>query len=81
MLNHEDIVLGRLRRKHLDPDSDELVETVMEAGPTTVRPTEPAKALLERMDKRSVPAIVVTTKKGRLMGIARLEDLRRLVEG
>ncbi len=80
VLNHEDIVLGRLRRKHLDPDSDELVERVMEAGPTTVRPTEPAKALLERMDKRSVPAIVVTTKKGRLMGIAGREDLRRLVE-
>jgi CBS domain-containing protein len=79
VLNHQDIVLGRLRKKHLDPDSDELVETVMETGPTTVRPTEPAKALLERMDKRSVPAIVVTTKKGRLMGIARREDLRRLV--
>jgi len=79
VLNDEDIVLGRLRNKHLDPDSDELVETVMEAGPTTVRPTEPAKALLERMEKRNVPDIVVTTKKGQLMGIARSEDLRRLV--
>ena len=80
VINDEGIVLGRLRKKHLDPDSDELVETVMETGPTTVRPTDPAKALLERMEKRNVSAIVITTKKGRLMGIARSEDLRRLVE-
>ena len=80
VLNDEGIVLGRLRKNHLDPDSDELVETVMETGPTTVRPTEPAKALLERMEKRNVSAIVVTTKKGQLMGVTRLEDLRRLVE-
>lgn len=80
VLNDQDIVLGRLRNKHLEPDSDELVETVMEAGPTTVRPTEPAKALLERMAKRNVPAVVVTTKRGRLIGVARSEHLRRLLE-
>ncbi|MBK5228520.1 MAG: CBS domain-containing protein [Actinobacteria bacterium] len=80
VLNSEDIVLGRLRKKQLDPDSDALVETVMETGPTTVRPIEPAKPLLERMEKHNVPAIVVTTKKGQLVGVARREDLRRLVE-
>jgi|SRR5680860_587417 len=80
VFNDEDIVLGRLRKKHFDRDSDELVETVMETGPTTVRPTEPAKALLERMDKRNVPAVVVTTNRGQLIGVARREDLRRLVE-
>ena len=80
VLNDEGIVLGRLRRKHLDPDSDLPTETVMETGPTTVRPTEPAKPLLERMEKRNVPAIVVTTKKGQLVGVVRREDLRRLVD-
>ncbi len=80
VLNKEGIVLGRLRKKQLDPDSDALVETVMETGPTTVRPTEPAKGLFERMDKRNVPIIVVTTKKGQLIGVARRDDLRRLAE-
>jgi CBS domain-containing protein len=80
VLNDEGIVLGRLRKKHLDPNSDEPVESVMETGPTTVRPTEPAKPLYERMEKRKVPAIVVTTKKGRFLGVARREDLQRLVQ-
>ncbi len=80
VVNDAGIVLGRLRKKHLDPGSDAPVETIMETGPTTVRPTEPAKALLERMDRRKVPAIVVTTKRGELVGVARREDLRRLVE-
>ena len=80
VLNGEGIVLGRLRKKQLDLDSGDLVETVMETGPTTVRPTEPATPLLERMEKRNVSAVVVTTKKGQLCGVARREDLRRLVE-
>ena len=80
VLNDEGVVLGRLRKKHLDETSDVAVETVMETGPTTVRPDESAKQLLERMDKRKVEAVVVTTEKGVLLGIARRKDLRRLVE-
>lgn len=80
VLNDEDVVLGRLRKQHLDESSEAAVETVMETGPTTVRPDESAKQLLERMDKRSVEAVVVTTKKGVLVGVARRKDLRRLVE-
>lgn len=80
VLNDEGVVLGRLRKKHRDDTSDEAVETVMETGPTTVRPHESAKELLERMEKRSVDAVTVTTKKGLLVGVARRKDLRRLVE-
>jgi CBS domain-containing protein len=77
VLNVEGIVLGRLRKRHLDRNSVQAVEHVMETGPTTVRPTEPAKALLERMEKRDVPVVVVTTNKGVLVGVARRNDLRR----
>ena len=80
VLNDESVVLGRLRKKHRDAASDEPVEKVMETGPTTVRPNQPAKELLERMERRDVPAVVVTTKKGVLVGVARRTDLRRLVE-
>ena len=80
VLNDQDVVLGRLRQKHRDATSDDLVEKMMETGPTTVRPNEPAKKLLERMERRDVPAVVVTTNKGVLVGVARHIDLRRLVE-
>ena len=80
VLNDQDVVLGRLRQKHRDATSDDPVERVMETGPTTVRPNQPAKELLERMERRDVPAVVVTSKKGVLVGVARRTDLRRLVE-
>ena len=80
VLNDQGIVLGRLRKKHWDTASSEPVERVMETGPTTVRPNEPAKKLLERMEHRNVSAVVVTTNKGVLVGVARRNDLRRLVK-
>src|SRR5918996_457919 len=57
VLNDQDIVLGRMRTKNVQGPPDEAVEHVMEPGPTTVRPKEPAKALLERMKRRHVPAV------------------------
>lgn len=80
VLNEEGIVLGRIRNKQAETMTGRVVEDVMERGPTTVRPTEPAKALFERMERRKVPEIVVTTKKGELIGVARLGDLRQLIE-
>lgn len=79
VLNDQDIVLGRMRKKNVRGSADDPVELVMEPGPSTVRPKEPAGALLERMKKRKVPAVVVTTKKGRLLGAATQQALERLV--
>jgi CBS domain-containing protein len=79
VLNDQDIVLGRMRTKNLQGSPDQVVERVMEPGPTTVRPKEPAEALLERMRMRNVPAVIVTTKSGRLLGAATQEALERLV--
>ena len=80
VLNEQGVVLGRLRRKYLDPASVDTVEAVMETGPTTVRPNEPAVALLDRMEKRKVPAVIVTTKDGILVGVVQRTDLRRLIK-
>ncbi|MGH2701288.1 MAG: CBS domain-containing protein [Actinomycetota bacterium] len=80
VLNEQGVVLGRLRKKPRDTSSDAPVEQVMETGPTTVRPREQARALLERMERRKVPAVVVTTNKGVLVGVARRDDLRRLIK-
>lgn len=81
VLNHQDIVLGRMRKKNVQGSADDPVELVMEPGPSTVRPKEPAAGLLERMKRKNVPAVVVTTKKGRLLGAATQEALERLISG
>lgn len=78
VLNDQDIVLGRMRKKNVESAADTRVEHVMEPGPTTIRPSEPAKGLLERMKQKNVPAVIVTTNKGRLMGAATQEALERL---
>jgi CBS domain-containing protein len=79
VLNDHDIVLGRMRKKDLHGSKETAVEHIMEPGPTTVRGTEPAKGLLERMRKKNVPAVIVTTNKGRLMGSVTQEALERLL--
>src|SRR5262245_60701964 len=79
VLNDHDIVLGRMRQRNLHAPDDPAVEHVMEPGPTTVRASEPAPGLLERMRNRNVPAVIVTTNKGRLMGAATQEALARLL--
>lgn len=81
VLNDADILMGRLRRKHLQSGDEEIVENVMETGPTTVRSTESAAALLKRMQARGVPAVLVTTAKGEFVGVARESELGRLVGG
>jgi CBS domain-containing protein len=43
----------------------------MEPGPTTVRAHEPLEALLERMARRGVDDMIVTTPEGELLGIVR----------
>jgi CBS domain-containing protein len=80
VLNDRDVVLGRMRKKNVQGrPPDEPVELVMEPGPTTLRPKEPAKALLERMKKKNVPAVIVTTKTGRLIGAVTQLSLAELV--
>lgn len=79
VLNDHDIVLGRMRKKDLRGPDGTAVEHVMEPGPTTVRASEPAEGLLGRMRKKNVPAVIVTTNKGRLMGTVTQEALDRLL--
>ena len=76
VVNAEGIVLGRVRAAAVDDatDPDQMVEAVMEAGPTTVRPSEPLDALVERMRHHNVASIIVSTSDGRLLGVIRRED-------
>ena len=69
------VLLGRLRRSSLDCDPNLTAEEVMEAGPSTVRPSKPAAALAQRLDDRDLRWAIVTTPEGQLIGIVKREDL------
>ena len=74
VLNDQGIVMGRTRQKVLEgAGGGELVERLMEPGPTTVRPDESLAAVIERMQKRGVASLVVATCEGTLIGILERE--------
>jgi rhodanese-related sulfurtransferase len=69
VVNTERIVLGRIRAG--EHPSRARAEDVMDSGPATVRAHEPLEPLLERMERRHVHEIVVTTPEGQLLGVVR----------
>jgi CBS domain-containing protein len=75
VVNEQRVVLGRLGRKKLAAESDETVAAAMTPGPSTVRPSIGADALLERIRTRNLTSLLVTTPDGRLVGLASLRDL------
>ena len=73
-VNDQRVILGRVRGESFDGDAGQTVEAVMEAGPTTVRPSEPLDALIERMRQRKVASIIFSIANGVLVGVLRCED-------
>jgi Mg/Co/Ni transporter MgtE len=70
VLNDERIIVGRVRRSALaaaPPTAP--AESVMEPGPSTVRPNTPAQTLAERLSKQRLKTAVVATPRGRLIGV------------
>ena len=73
VLHPEGAVMGRLRAEALAGEPHARAQEVMEPGVTTIRPSEPLGPLVERMRKRGVTAVLVTTLKGKLVGLLRRE--------
>ncbi|MDQ4076293.1 MAG: CBS domain-containing protein [Chloroflexota bacterium] len=65
----ERVVLGRLWKGAWEADPETSAEEVMEAGPTTIRPNTSLESITERMQKKKVESILVTTAEGRLIGV------------
>ena len=72
--SEDGVVLGRLRGEALAADPDATVESVMESGPTTIRPDVPLEEFTEHMRARRVGSIVVTTSTGHLIGVLYRKD-------
>src|SRR5262249_3572124 len=75
VVNGERVGLGRLGRRGIAADTDEPVERAMTPGPSTVRPSIGADALLERIRERNLSSYLVTTPDGRLVGLVLHRDL------
>ncbi len=75
------IVLGRLPSSKMNCDADLPVETVMDPGPSTVRPHKTAKGTAEELAKRDLRWAIVTTPDGELIGVASRTDLEAAVKG
>ncbi len=77
VVNPEGIVQGRLMLAALSEDPEVTAEEAMEIRPTTVRPSEALKPLVERMRKKSVRTMIVTDLRGKLLGLLYREDAER----
>ena len=66
------IVHGRINATALtdDLDPDATIESVMQVGPATVRPSEDLAGLVDRMREHDVDTMIVTTSDGRFIGMA-----------
>ncbi len=73
----EGVVLGRLRGEAFNADPEASIESVMEAGPTTIRPDLPLEDITEHLKERRVGSIIVSTSVGRLIGILYRSDAER----
>jgi len=68
-------LLGRLRCSVLDAaDPDARAGQVMERGPSTLRPHEPAAAVRERLTRHHLRSAIVTDPEGHLMGTVHPDD-------
>lgn len=75
VVSGQGVVLGRLRQEALSGDPQALVEQVMEAGPSTLRPNVRADELAEHLRHKGVRYVIVTDPEGQLLGVARRSDL------
>jgi CBS domain-containing protein len=75
VVNDKRIVLGRLGPSALDSNPEAVAETVMESGPTTIRPNTSREAILRRMQKRKMDSLLVTTSDGELLGVLNRQDV------
>jgi CBS domain-containing protein len=83
VVNDDRVVLGRLRGKVWENDPNATVEDVMQLGPATIRPDPFLHEIVERLQRRKIGSILVTSygshEGGRLLGVLYREDVERVL--
>jgi Mg/Co/Ni transporter MgtE len=69
VVNEQRVVLGLLQGQALDGDPQQLVEEVMEPGPSTFRPDVTFEEMTAHMQQRQLHSVLITTADGKLLGI------------
>ena len=72
--SEDGVVLGRLRAQALEGDPTASVESVMESGPSTIRPDVSLAEFTRHMSAKRVGSVLVTASTGRLVGILYRKD-------
>lgn len=80
VVNAERVVLGLLRRRELDGDPDQPVESAMRPGPSTFRPHAAIAEMVAFMNEHKLADTPITTSDGRLVGLLRRDDAVRAAE-
>ena len=71
VLNNEGILLGLLESPNVNIDPAATVESVMNPGPTTVRPSVSVGNAVKQLDKLNTDELLITSSDGRLLGVFR----------
>ena len=77
VVSSEGVVLGRIRGKALEGDPSALAETVMDPGPTTIRPNDDLDETISLLRSKSVGSILVTDSSGVLLGTLYADEAER----
>ena len=69
------VLLGRLRKAALEGYAADTAESVMEAGPSTVRADLAPARLRERLERGNLSTAVISDPDGRLLGVVQRDEL------
>jgi rhodanese-related sulfurtransferase len=70
------VLLGRIRRSALEKAAgDTPIESLLESGPSTLRPHVTAEELHQRLERSEVRTFIVTRPDGTLFGVVRRSDI------
>jgi CBS domain-containing protein len=69
VVNAQHVVLGWLEGKALDGSPEQLVEEVMEPGPSTLRPDVALDEASAYLQQHQLDGILITTADGKLVGL------------
>jgi Mg/Co/Ni transporter MgtE len=76
VLSPDEVLLGRLRRSALEElAADALIESILEPGPSTIRPHLTVEDLRQRIQRSDVQTLVVTRPDGTLVGVVPRKDI------
>ena len=81
VVNESRVVLGRASRRQVDQHPEAYAGDVMEAGPSTYRPSVPASEMIDAMKKGRFESAFVTDADGRFLGLVSRQDLEAATAG